>query len=81
MTWLCSIADGDRGGTVAIENGTIITIRTRTDGQQHDAAGMCRMPIQARLISETNIGRENGFAVRASLVWWRVTYSSVSAWV
>ena len=53
---------------MTIENGTIITIRTRTDGQQHGAAGMCRMPIQARVISETNIGRENGFAVRASLV-------------
>ena len=66
---------------MAIENGTIITIRTRTDGQQHGAAGMCRMPIQARVISETNIGRENGFAVRASLVRWRMTYSLVSAWV
>ena len=43
---------------MAIENGTIITIRTRTDGQQHGAAGgpgnACagRMPIQARVISE-----------------------------
>ena len=81
MTWLFSIADGDYGVTITIENGTIITIRTCTDGQQYGAAGVCRMPIQAKLISETKIGRENRFAVRASLVRWSLTYSLVSAWV
>ena len=30
VTWLCSIADSDRGGTVTIENGTIITISSQT---------------------------------------------------